>query len=241
MEGDVADDGHVDDHAHGLGPQVVDVRNEGNVVLACVFCAHAGDVVRRDFGVDERVVFAVLSEVGAKVLCGDGMASDTCEVEVFLISRFVYEHDRVGKVSIAFPRRVTGGFVPMLEARGYEIDGESFSNEELGEKAETGVAPRLVTEFHSHGYDCYFFPCAVHSNHYTQMHGNAKDREHAGRIGPCCDYRVFASDPKTRFRLRRGPGSGVEAHASMRGQQIVASLHACLFMSSGLAACQNGV
>ena len=52
-EGDVAHDRHVHDHAHGLGPQIVYVGNEGNAMLVRRLRAHAGDVVGRNLGVDK--------------------------------------------------------------------------------------------------------------------------------------------------------------------------------------------
>ena len=52
-EGNVAHDRHVHDHAHGLGPQIVHVGNEGNAVLVRRLRAHASNVVGRNLGVDE--------------------------------------------------------------------------------------------------------------------------------------------------------------------------------------------
>ena len=101
VERHVADHGDVHHHAHGLGPQVVDVGHVGDVVLGGVFGAYARHVVGRDLRVDERVTARGALEVLAKVLRRHVVAADALQVQVARVSRLVDELHGIGKVLVA--------------------------------------------------------------------------------------------------------------------------------------------
>ena len=156
-EGDVAHDRHVHDHAHGLGPQVVHVGNEGNAMLVRRLRAHAGDVVGRNFGVDEieraGVGGEALREHATQILRSLTVAHNAREVEVLLVARLGNEDDAIRKVAIARLLNVALGLLPMLERRGEQRHVEALAHEQLRQEAKARVAARFVAELHAHGDD----------------------------------------------------------------------------------------
>ena len=151
VERHIADHGDVNHHAHGLGPQVVDVGDVGDVVLGSVFRAYARHVVGRDLGVDERVAARGALEMIAQVLRRHVVAADALQVQVARIARLVDEHHVVRKALIAGLRGVALGLFPVLERRGDQVHVEALLDEHLGQDAETRVAARLVAELDAHG------------------------------------------------------------------------------------------
>ena len=151
VERHVAEHGDVHHHAHGLGPQVVDIGHIGDVVLGSVFRAYARHVVGRDLGVDERVAARGALEALAQVLRRHMVAADALQVQVACVARLVDEHHVVGKALIAGLRGVALGLFPVLERRGDQVHVEALLDEHFGQDAEARVAARLVAELDAHG------------------------------------------------------------------------------------------
>ena len=156
-EGDVAHDRHVHNHAHGLGPQIVHVGDEGNAVLVRRLRTHAGDVIGRNLGVDkvERASISgeAFREHAAQILRSLTMAHDAREVEVLLVAGLGDEDDAVREVAIARLLDVALGLLPMLERRGEQRYVEALAHEQLRQEAKARVAARFVAELHAHGDD----------------------------------------------------------------------------------------
>ena len=153
VERHVAHHGDVHHHAHGLGPQVVDVGHEGDALRLGRFGANARDVVGRDLRVHKIVGAGVLCEVLAQVLSGNAVAADAPEVEVLRVAWLLDEHDAIGKALVAGLRAIALRLLPVLERGRDEVDGEALAREQLREEAEARVAARLVAQLHAHRHD----------------------------------------------------------------------------------------
>lgn len=153
VECHIAHKRHVDDHAHGLGPEVVHVDDEGDARIARRLGTGAGDVVRRNLRVNQSVAPAVRFEVGAHVLRGDAVAANPSKVQVALVAGLVDEHHVVRKVAVARLRHIAVGLLPVLERRRDEVHVEAVLGKHLRDEPKARVTTRLVAELHAHGDD----------------------------------------------------------------------------------------
>ena len=155
-EGDGTEHGDVQGHAHGLGPEIVDVGHEGDAVGGGGLGAGTCHVVGRDLGVDEvegmGVGLEAFGEEGANALGGDAVAADSREVEVALVAGLVDEAHPVGQLVVAGSLAVALSLLPVLERGGDEVDLEPLGCQKLAQEAEARVAAHLVAQLHAHGH-----------------------------------------------------------------------------------------
>ena len=146
------DNRSVEDHTHGLGPKVIDIRYERNALFLRCFRTSTGNIVRGYLAIDEVVFACMRAEIIAHVLCRNGMAADAFHIQITGITRLVDKRHAVRQIAVTCLRRIALPLFPMLERRGDQVNFEAVLHQETGQEAKASVAPGLIAQLHPHGH-----------------------------------------------------------------------------------------
>ncbi len=150
-EKQIAQHRHVQNHTHGLWPQVLHVAHYRNPVGFGVFGHGSGYLVGRQFHVDQvvgmlRVGLAL--QVSLDVTGGHLVAADPLEVDVLIVGRLIDEDDveRLGTIGVLGVGSVTVPFLPMLERRGNQVHIVALLGQHGSNSGDAGVALDLIRQ-----------------------------------------------------------------------------------------------